>query len=47
VSPIRDATGQIIGASKVARNITEQKRDSAAWAHLAAIVESSEDAILS
>jgi PAS domain S-box-containing protein len=26
VSPVRDATGQIIGASKVARDITEQKR---------------------
>jgi PAS domain S-box-containing protein len=26
VSPVRDATGQIIGASKIARDITEQKR---------------------
>ena len=26
VSPVRDATGQIIGASKVARDITERKR---------------------
>ena len=26
VSPIRDATGRIIGASKIARNITDQKR---------------------
>ncbi|MBP1884609.1 PAS domain S-box-containing protein [Ensifer mexicanus] len=26
VSPVRDATGRIIGASKIARNITEQKR---------------------
>ena len=26
VSPIKDATGQIVGASKIARNITERKR---------------------
>jgi light-regulated signal transduction histidine kinase (bacteriophytochrome) len=26
ISPIKDAAGKIIGASKVARNITEQKR---------------------
>ncbi|MCA1449894.1 PAS domain S-box protein [Ensifer sp. IC3342] len=26
VSPVRDATGRIIGASKIARNITEQKQ---------------------
>ena len=26
VSPIRDAEGQIVGASKVARDITERKR---------------------
>jgi PAS domain S-box-containing protein len=47
VSPVRDATGRIIGASKIARDITEQKRSRAARAYLAAIVDSSEDAILS
>jgi PAS domain S-box-containing protein len=26
ISPVRDATGKIVGASKIARNITEQKR---------------------
>ncbi len=46
ISPVRDATGQIIGASKIARDITEQKRTRAAQSYLAAIVESSEDAIL-
>src|SRR5207247_2011207 len=46
VSPVRDATGRIIGASKIARDITEQKRVRAAQGYLAAIVESSEDAIL-
>lgn len=30
VSPIRDSRGEVIGASKVARNITEQKRAEAA-----------------
>ena len=47
VSPVRDAAGRIIGASKIARDITEQKRAGAAQAYLAAIVESSDDAILS
>jgi two-component sensor histidine kinase len=26
VSPVRDAEGKIVGASKIARDITEQKR---------------------
>ena len=47
VSPVRDATGRIIGASKIARDITGQQRTRTAQSYLAAIVESSEDAILS
>ena len=47
VSPVRDRTGHIIGASKIARDITEQKRIRAAQSYMAAIVQSSEDAILS
>ena len=47
VSPVRDNTGRIIGASKIARDISEHKRIRAAQSYLAAIVESSEDAILS
>ena len=47
VSPVRDADGHVIGASKVVRDITEQKRTRAAQAYLAAIVDSSDDAILS
>jgi len=48
VSPIRDdATGRIIGASKIARDIGEQKRALAAALHLAALVQSSDDAIVS
>jgi PAS domain S-box-containing protein len=47
VSPIRDSAGTIIGASKVARDITEQRRISDLKAQLAAVVESSDDAIVS
>jgi PAS domain S-box-containing protein len=47
VSPIRDAADRVIGASKIVRDITDHKRARAAQAYLAAIVESSEDAILS
>jgi len=46
VSPVRDASGRIIGASKIARDITEQKSARAAQARLAAIVASSADAIV-
>lgn len=46
ISPIRDAAGRIVGASKIVRDITEQKRARAAQARLAAIVASSTDAIL-
>jgi PAS domain S-box-containing protein len=47
VSPIRDSSGTIIGASKVARDITGQQRISEFQARLAAVVESSDDAIIS
>jgi PAS domain S-box-containing protein len=47
VSPIKDAQGKIIGASKVARDITAQKQGSRADLLLAAIVSSSDDAIIS
>jgi PAS domain S-box-containing protein len=47
VSPIRDADGTIIGASKVARDISGQQRLSELQELLAAIVESSDDAIIS
>jgi PAS domain S-box-containing protein len=47
ISPTRDPEGQIIGASKIARDITERRRAEEAQARLAAIVESSHDAIIS
>ena len=47
VSPIRDEHGTIVGASKIARDITERaKADETAY-RLAAIVDSSDDAIVS
>jgi PAS domain S-box-containing protein len=47
ISPIRDADGVIVGASKVARDISNRKHSEEAQGHLAAIVESSDDAIVS
>ena len=47
VSPVRNESGTVIGASKIARDITERKRALVTSAELAAIVESSDDAILS
>ncbi len=47
ISPIKDQTGRIVGISVTGRDITAQKRLEAHQAQLAAIVESSEDAILS
>lgn len=47
VSPIKDSSGAVVGVSKVARDITEQIILDQARARLAAIVESSDDAIVS
>ena len=47
ISPIRDQSGTVIGASKIIRDITEKKRAERAEALLAAIVASSSDPILS
>ncbi len=47
ISPIRDNSGRIVGASHVARNITDRKRLDVRLRHLAAVVESSEDAVIS
>jgi len=47
VSPLRNAAGDIVGLSKVARDISSQKHVEYEAKHLAAIVTSSEDAIIS
>jgi PAS domain S-box-containing protein len=47
MSPIRDTAGAVIGASKIASDIDDRKQGAVAALHLAAIVESSDDAIIS
>ena len=47
VSPIRDDQGKIVGAAKIVRDVTRQKKLEEAALRLAAIVESSDDAIAS
>jgi len=47
VSPIKNAKGEVIGASKIARDISERRRGDEARARLAAIVDSADDAIVS
>ncbi|MBL8826855.1 MAG: PAS domain S-box protein [Planctomycetaceae bacterium] len=46
-TPLRDAAGSVIGAVNVLVDVTTQKASSIEQAHLASIVESSEDAIVS
>jgi two-component system cell cycle sensor histidine kinase/response regulator CckA len=47
VSPIRNAAGEVVGASSIKRDISERQVAAATSARLAAIVQSSDDAILS
>jgi len=47
MSPIRNELGRVIGVSKVARDISDRRRSDTAKRMLAAIVESSDDAIMS
>jgi PAS domain S-box-containing protein len=47
ISPVRDDDGKVIGASKVARDIGDKRAADEARFKLAAIVESSDDAIVS
>ena len=46
-SPIKDSTGSIVAISGIHRDITERKRAEEALLHLAAIVDSSNDAVFS
>jgi PAS domain S-box-containing protein len=46
VSPIHDDAGRVIGASKIARDISDRARAALAGHRLAAVVESSDDAII-
>jgi len=46
VSPIYDDSGRVIGASKIARDITDRKDADRTLKRLAAVVESSDDAIV-
>ncbi|MBZ5491308.1 MAG: PAS domain S-box protein [Acidobacteriia bacterium] len=47
VSPVKDDKGKIVGAAKIVRDITRHKKLEEAALRLAAIVESSDDAIAS
>ena len=46
VSPIRNAEGEIVGASKVGRDVTEKRQADILRERLAAVVESSDDIIV-
>ena len=46
VSPIKDSAGNVIGASKVARDITDRQAAQEALVRFGAILESSDDAII-
>jgi PAS domain S-box-containing protein len=47
ITPLKDTEGHVIGVAKIARDITHQKQLDQAQTRLAAIVESSDDAIIS
>jgi PAS domain S-box-containing protein len=47
ISPLKDKGGRVVGVAKIARDITQHRQLSDARLRLAAIVESSDDAIMS
>src|SRR5262245_56906696 len=47
VSPVYDDEGRVVGASQIARDISERTQAAVATNRLAAIVDSSDDAIIS
>lgn len=46
ISPIRDASGNVVAASKIAHDISERRRNEETLSRLAAIVDSADDAII-
>lgn len=46
ISPIRDTSGKIVAASKIAHDISERRRNEESLSRLAAIVDSADDAII-
>jgi PAS domain S-box-containing protein len=47
ISPIRDASGNVVAASKIAHDISERRKTDESISRLAAIVDSADDAIIS
>jgi PAS domain S-box-containing protein len=47
ISPVRDESGRVIGASKIVRDISDRARNDESRFRLAAIVDSADDAIIS
>ena len=47
ISPVKDSTGRVVGASKIGRDISERKLSETSLSRLAAIVDSADDAIIS
>ncbi|MBS1806178.1 MAG: PAS domain S-box protein [Acidobacteria bacterium] len=47
ISPIRDAAGNVVAASKIAHDISERRKTEESLSRLAAIVDSADDAIIS
>jgi len=46
ISPIRDASGNVVAASKIAHDISDRRKNEESLSRLAAIVDSADDAII-
>jgi PAS domain S-box-containing protein len=46
ISPVKDRTGKVIGAAKIARDLSERRQAERARLHLAALVESADTSII-
>lgn len=47
ISPVRDESGQVVGSSKIVRDVSKRRQNEESRFQLAAIVDSAEDAIIS